>query len=129
MVTAITKDTYRTEIVSENHLVISDEPASRGGLDEGLTPKQLLSASLASCTTVTLRMYADMKKWEVEAFKVSVEQMMDVKTNEMYLRKKITVVGDVDEKQLERFHVIAGKCPVHKLLLKSITITSSIQKH
>ena len=126
MSTALTKETYRTEITSRNHHSLADEPIERGGQDLGPTPTELLHSSLASCTSITLRMYAARKKWVIEEIKVDVTDGINQECKESILTKRITLIGNLDEAQLKRMLVIAGKCPVHKVLEKSIQIESSI---
>ena len=68
----IGRDHYSTEIRTDNHTLIADEPASNGGRDLGFTPHQLLAAALGGCTNATVRMYADRKKWQLEAMDTQV---------------------------------------------------------
>lgn len=63
---------YKTEIRSATNTIISDEPAIVGGTDLGFTPEELLASSLAACTCITLRMYADRKEWALHDVKVEV---------------------------------------------------------
>jgi putative redox protein len=126
MSTAITKNTYKTELVTRNHHFLADEPIEQGGQNLGPTPTELLHSSLASCTSITLRMYATRKKWEIEEIKVDVTDGINLESKESILIKKVTLIGNLDESQLKRMLVIAGKCPVHKILEKSIQIESSI---
>jgi putative redox protein len=119
---AVTKDNYRTDLTNGNHRIVADEPESVGGTDKGLAPRELLHASLASCASITMRMYANRKEWPVEEIDVWVEPMLNTETETMYLRKKIAIKGDLDEKQLLRMKQISDKCPIQKLLKNSIEI-------
>ncbi len=122
---SVTRDTYETQISNGRHKLISDEPVSVGGQDLGFSPRELLYASLASCSGITMRMYADRKEWKLDQINVKVTTYQDIGGSE-YLKKKIEVSGDLDEKQLMRLKVIADKCPVHKLLVNCIEIRSEI---
>ena len=55
-------DSFRTDIQAGPHHLTADEPASVGGTNLGPTPYGLLSAALAACTTMTLKMYGSFKK-------------------------------------------------------------------
>ena len=64
---------YRTELSNEKHAILADEPIALGGSDQGMTPTELLAASLIACTNITLRMYADRKEWSVDKIVTTVE--------------------------------------------------------
>ncbi len=121
------------------HLQILDEPVSLGGNNQGPTPVQNVYSALAGCICMTLRMYADRKKIpmqqvrvQVNAEKKSVEQdderfmdkpwMID-KGKVRFIHADIEVVGDITDEQLQKLDVIAGKCPVHKMLKHGAMIT------
>src|SRR5882762_5420064 len=73
MVTAIIgKDHYKTQLLTSGHRLIADESVDVGGTDLGPGPGEFLLVALASCTAITLRMYADRKKWPVEKIKVEI---------------------------------------------------------
>jgi putative redox protein len=63
---SINKEHFKTEIVSGNNKITSDEPVSNGGKGEGLSPEELLCTSLAACTSITLRMYALLTSYVIE---------------------------------------------------------------
>jgi putative redox protein len=121
---SVTKQQFTTVISNEKHQIISDEPEDIGGADKGLRPTELLHASLASCSAITMRMYANRKEWNLGEINIDVERFED--EEEPYLTKSITISEPLDEQQLKRVLVIAGKCPVHKLLSKAIEIRSDI---
>lgn len=120
----IGKDLYRTEIKTSAHTLYSDEPTEVGGEDSGPTPGDLLRMSLASCTAITLRMYADRKKWNVEEIQVMVSnERNQYKTT---FQCNISVKGDIDEMQRMRLLEIAQACPVHKVLKNPISVESEM---
>ena len=80
--------------------------------------------SLASCTAITLRMYADRKKWDVEKIEVTVPNERD--TYKTMFQCLISVSGNIDEKQRTRLLEIAHACPVHKVLSNPITVNTEI---
>ena len=65
--------TYRHEIAVRGHEVAADEPADSGGDDLGPSPQELLAASLASCTAITIEMYATRKGWDIGDIEVEVD--------------------------------------------------------
>src|SRR3954469_12260887 len=65
-------ESYKTEIRTDTHKLIGDEPISSGGKDLGPGPGDFLRMSLASCTAITLRMYADRKRMDVKNIEVKV---------------------------------------------------------
>ena len=70
---------YAHSLTAGNHTLIADEPVEKGGTDTGPTPTQLLALSLASCTAITIEMYADRKEWDVGDVAVDVDYELDPK--------------------------------------------------
>lgn len=125
--TAITgREKYKTIIRSATNEIIADEPIELGGKDLGFEPGQLLTASLGSCTSITLRMYADRKEWNVEEISVKVTLNNEDKNNPILMRT-IEIKANLDEQQKSRLLTIANACPVHKLLSKGIEIITKMK--
>ena len=109
---------YTQDVTARTHKIYADEPENLGGADLGLSPFELVCAGLGACTNITLRMYAQRKEWPVTNIAVDVaykKSGMGADMKDVFIRK-ITIEGDLDEKQISRMMVIAGKCPVHKML-------------
>jgi len=132
-VVRIGKSKYRTEIVARNHTIIADEPIKFGGKDAGLSPYELLLASLGSCTAMTLRMYADRKAWPLDEVLVHLEHFkqhaIDCNTcDEDHMAKidkferTIELKGALTQEQQDRLLSIANRCPVHRTLENNIEI-------
>jgi putative redox protein len=117
---------YKTEIESETNLIISDEPKSSGGQDLGFAPNELLASSLAACTAITLRMYANRKGWELTDVKVEVSFEPDSVQSKFKIVRDIQLLGNLDEHQQARLLIIADKCPIHKILTNPIEITTAL---
>ena len=118
---------YRTEVQSASgNIMISDEPQILGGKNLGLNPTELLAASLASCTVITLRMYINRKQWDVSDIKVKIDFERDSERNVSLFTRKIEVIGEVDETQRQRLETIANSCPIHKTLTHSIEIKTTL---
>jgi putative redox protein len=95
---------------------IADEPASVGGLGSGPTPFNLLSAALAACTTMTLRLYAVSKNLPVDRIRTSVSHRKDDPDKPDIFSRRITIDGEIDADQQNAMIAAADRCPVHKTL-------------
>jgi putative redox protein len=116
----IGKEHYRTELFIAGHTVIADEPQDLGGTNLGPSPGQFLMLSLASCTAITLRMYADRKKWSVD--KIKVEVASEKVDNKTLFKREVSFEGAIDDEQRKRLLQIANSCPVHKTLTNPIEV-------
>lgn len=124
-VTANTKvENYKTEISVSNHHFLADEPHDTGGQNLGPTPVQLLADSLASCSSITMKMYADRKGWQVDDIEVKISYESDAQHQVSQFNKSVKITGNLDTEQKARIFKIAEHCPVHKILEKSMTIES-----
>ena len=124
-VVARRREGYAHDVEIEGgHSLVTDEPESVGGTDAGPSPTRLLAASLAACTAITVEMYADRKGWDVGELEVDVETSYE---GPVPTRFDVTLrpTGDLDEGQIEKLLVIAGKCPVHKALTGDTTVNIS----
>jgi putative redox protein len=110
--------------IEGGHTIVVDEPAEIGGTETGPSPGRLLAASLASCTAVTLEMYADRKGWDVDGVEVEVDATYDGHTPTAY-EVTVRLPAALDEEQRARLLVVASKCPVHRVLTGEATVTIS----
>ena len=135
-VLARTGDEFLTEILAGEHSLLSDEPASVGGTDLGPTPYDLLLSSLGACTGMTLRMYADRKKWPLQEVLVHLqhekrhasdcEECESPASKLDHIDKEIQLIGDLDDAQRARLLEISARCPVHRTLSSEIVINSKL---
>ncbi|MDB5127004.1 OsmC family protein [Mucilaginibacter sp.] len=116
---------YQTIVTSDNHTIIADEPAELGGTDKGMSPYNLLLASLASCTVITLRMYIDRKMWIVDEIAINLDLFKN--QNGVLIESKLTFKGEITDEQRKRLITIANACPIHKILVGNIVINTSIE--
>ena len=107
---------YAHSLTAGNHTLIADEPLDRGGTDTGARPTQLLALSLASCCAITVEMYADRKGWDLGELVVDVDYELDP-TGTSRFEVVLNVPTELSDEQVERLKVIAGKCPVHRVLM------------
>ena len=115
---------YRTVVTSGKHTLIADEPEDKDGADTGMNPFELLLASLASCTVITLRMYINRKMWVIDEIGVALEMFRT--DNEVMIDSKLTFKGEVTDEQRKRLVTIADACPVHKILVGNVVINTSL---
>ena len=115
-------ENYLMVIKTTNHTVMVDEPKSIGGSDQYPNPAQYLLSALASCTAITIKMYADNKGWDVGNINVDVK-LKDVLSEGKSIKKMVkTVLFEklIDDSRVERLLTIGSKCPISKLLEQPI---------
>lgn len=127
---------FTTHIRSGSHTIISDEPESVGGNDFGPSPYDLVSSGLAACTAMTIKMYTNLKKWDLQHVEVHVDhgkihaEDCDDCENKMgkidVFNRSIRLEGNLDEKQRERILNIANKCPVHRTLHNEVKVETKL---
>jgi putative redox protein len=107
---------YETELEIRGHRLTADEPEDEGGRDAGPRPTEMLAAALASCTVITIVMYADRKGWDVGAIEVVADYIEPTADAPAKFETKISIPAPLDDDQQRRVRVIASKCPVHRTL-------------
>lgn len=116
------------------HHTLADEPLAYGGTDRGMTPYGLLAAGLGACTSMTIRMYARRKKWplthvsvDVSHDKVHAQDAADQNLAKAdQFSREILLRGDLTDEQRQSLLVIADKCPVHRTLVKSSIVKTTL---
>jgi len=129
---------YTTEVMTPNHHLIADEPIDVGGADLGPNPYDLLMASLGSCTAMTLKMYAERKKWPLEQVSVFLnhkkvhladsENPEESSAKVSQFTRIIEIEGELDAEQRQKLLEISNKCPVHRTLQEEIIIQTMLSK-
>jgi len=125
---SIGEESYTTTITYDDLEILADEPIELGGQNKGLAPSQLLLSSVGACKAITMRMYANRKKWKVNKIdiKVSSEVQKSEQQQTTFIKCNIFIEGDLDEEQKRRIYAIGEKCPVHKMLMNPIVIESNL---
>jgi putative redox protein len=108
---------YEHEVEIREHRLIVDEPEDNGGGDQGPTPTELLAASLASCTAITIEMYADRTDWDLGDVEVTADFTEASADTPAKFKVDIKSPAELTDEQRERILVIAHKCPVHRALM------------
>jgi putative redox protein len=127
---------FTNQVFVGAHVIRADEPVAAGGLDTGPGPYDLLCASLGACTSMTLRMYADLKgiplervSVELEHDKIHAADCAECATREGKIDRidrLITLEGELDAQQRAKLLEIADKCPVHRTLHSEILIKTRL---
>tara|TARA_R110002096_G_scaffold14684_6_gene51577 strand:+ start:1318 stop:2535 length:1218 start_codon:yes stop_codon:yes gene_type:complete len=128
---------YQNWVVNQDHALLTDEPESVGGGNSGLTPYGYISAALGGCTSMTIRMYANRKKWPLDRVTVTVTHAKDhaedcahcpdkaVKID--IFEREISLEGDLSADQLARLLEIADRCPVHRTLHEPVLVRTRLK--
>jgi uncharacterized OsmC-like protein len=129
-------DGFLQHVQAGRHSLLSDEPVSMGGRDEGLSPYDLICAALGSCTGMTLRVYARTKGWPLRevTVRVSHEKIHAIDCAECEtkegridkLTREISLTGELTEAQRQRLLEIADRCPVHRTLTNEVRIETRL---
>lgn len=107
---------YTHDVKVRGHRFLADEPETAGGEDRGPSPQELLAASLASCTAITMELYADRKGWDVSGLEVDCEYTPAERGCPTSFKLVMRLPDHLTSEQVERLKVIAAKCPVHRTL-------------
>jgi putative redox protein len=118
----------RHTIQVRDHTLTIDEPLDQGGTDSGPDPQELLAVSLASCTAITMEMYAARKGWEVGHVEVDVEYTPAERGCPTKFELVMRLPDDLPEEQAERLRAIAAKCPVHRVLDGEVMFHERVQR-
>jgi putative redox protein len=135
IVTETTVRGYTQQIAAGRHRLVADEPRPIGD-DIGPTPYDLLLAGLGACTSITVRMYADRKRWPLERTRVTLrhsrihaKDCADCETSTAWIDHidcDVELTGDLDDTQRQRLLHIAERCPVHQTLTSEVHIATSL---
>lgn len=120
--------TFSHRVTMRQHELTVDEPEELGGEDRGPNPQELLAASLASCTAVTMEMYAKRKGWDVGPIEVECEYEPAERGAPTTFNLVLRLPSACSEEQLERLRVIAAKCPVHRTLDGEVVFRERIEQ-
>lgn len=121
----IGKKHYLTTLNTTTNAIYADESESSGGEDKGFAPQQLLAASLASCTAITLRMYSDRKEWDLDEIIIKVELTRNLENKTTTFDRKIILPMGTSDEIKSKLTDIANKCPVHQILTNPIQIITT----
>jgi putative redox protein len=123
---------FEQAIIVGPHRYLADEPVSVGGNGSGPSPYEYLLAALGACTSMTVRLYADLKKLPLAHVSVRLRhdkihavdcENCETKEGKIdQIDREITLQGDLNAAQRAKLMEIADKCPVHRTLHSEISI-------
>jgi putative redox protein len=119
---------YEHLVVVGDHRLITDEPVDIGGDNAGPSPQELLAASLASCTAVTMEMYATRKGWDIGGVEVACEYTPAERGCPTRFGIVVRLPDSLSDEQVERLRVIAAKCPVHRTLDGEVMFDERVER-
>ena len=117
----------KQHVAVRDHRLTADEPREHGGEDSGPSPQELLAASLASCTAITMEMYADRKGWDVGEITVEVDYEPAQRGSPTRFTMGVQLPKELPEEQRDRLMQIAAKCPVHRALEGEVMFDETVE--
>jgi putative redox protein len=120
--------TFRHSVQVRDHQVMVDEPLESGGEDSGPDPQELLAVSLASCTAITMEMYAARKGWDIGHVEVEVQYSPAERGCPTRFELVLRLSEELPADQVERLQVIAAKCPVHRALDGEVMFRERVER-
>jgi putative redox protein len=119
---------FKHTVRVRDHQLTVDEPLESGGDDTGPDPQELLAVSLASCTAITMEMYAARKGWDIGSVEVDVQYTPAERGTPTKFDILLRLPEDLPEEQVERLRVIAAKCPVHRTLEGEVMFLEHVER-
>src|SRR5580704_3661905 len=120
--------TFKHTVQVRDHQLTVDEPLDAGGDDAGPDPRELLAVSLASCTAITMEMYAARKGWDIGHVEVDVQYSPAERGCPTRFDLVLRLPEELPPEQLERLQVIAAKCPVHRALDGEVMFNERVER-
>jgi len=121
------KKRFTNALTVRGHELTADEPEDQGGDDLGPSPQELLAASLASCTAITMEMYAKRKGWNVDGLQVECEYTPAERGCVTRFELVMRMPANLTDEQVGRLRVIAAKCPVHRTLEGEVAFDERVE--
>jgi putative redox protein len=125
--TAEQLENYRHDVKVRSHVITADEPPEKGGDDEGPSPQELLAASLASCTAITMEMYARRKGWDISGLRVDVEYTPAERGCVTHFGIVTRMPAHLTDEQIDKLSAIAARCPVHRTLEGEVAFDERVE--
>ncbi len=119
---------YRHVVKVRQHRLNCDEPTDAGGEDAAPSPQELLAASLASCTAVTIEMYAERKGWDLRDVEVACDYVPSERGCPTKFSLTLRLPSDLSDEQVAKLKVIATKCPVHRTLDGEVMFDERVER-
>jgi putative redox protein len=120
-------ENLRHDVKIRSHTIASDEPREDGGDDAGPSPQELLAASLASCSAITMAMYAKRKGWDVAGLRVDCEYLPAERGHPTQFKLVMKMPAHLSQEQVDRLAVISARCPVHRTLEGEVAFDERVE--
>lgn len=125
---SIRRGDFEHEIRIREHRLKADEPIDQGGKDLGPSPEELLAASLASCTAITMQMYAQRKGWDMTGVEVDCDYTPAERGRPTKFDLVLRLPESLTDEQAEKLQVIAAKCPIHRTLEGEVVFNERVKR-
>jgi putative redox protein len=125
--TATQTSKFTHDVSVRKHRMTADEPEDMGGEDLGPSPQELLAASLASCTAITMEMYAKRKGWNVDGLAVECDYQPAERGAVTRFELIMKMPAHLSDEQVNKLKVIAAKCPVHRTLEGEVAFDERVE--
>jgi putative redox protein len=125
--TATQRSGFTHDVKVRKHQVTADEPPDHGGDDLGPSPQELLAASLASCTAITMEMYARRKGWNIDGMAVECDYQPAERGAVTRFELVMKMPAHLSDEQVRKLQVIAAKCPVHRTLEGEVAFDERVE--
>src|SRR3954469_17158475 len=121
------QNNFRHQVQIRTHNLMTDEGEDSGGDDAAPSPQELLAASLASCTAITMEMYARRKGWNMDGLAVDVEYTPAERGCPTRFELVMTMPAHLSDEQIDKLRVIANRCPVHRTLEGEVAFDERVE--
>jgi putative redox protein len=121
------RENLRHDVRMRSHTITADEPRDHGGDDAGPSPQELLAASLASCSAITMEMYARRKGWDVTGMRVDCEYTPAERGHPTQFKLVMRMPAHLSEEQVDKLTAISARCPVHRTLEGEVAFDERVE--
>jgi putative redox protein len=121
------RENLRHDVRMRSHTITADEPPDHGGEDAGPSPQELLAASLASCSAITMEMYARRKGWDVTGLRVDCEYTPAERGHPTQFKLVMRMPAHLSEEQVDKLTAISARCPVHRTLEGEVAFDERVE--
>ncbi|TMH71010.1 MAG: OsmC family protein [Betaproteobacteria bacterium] len=116
---------YRQSLRCGRHELLADERPVRGGADAGPMPFEYLLSGLGACTSITLRMYAERKGWDIGAVAVSLA-LRQSKEGTPSIERRVMLSGELSAEQQAKLADVCEKTPVTLAVKSGLAVRTTL---
>ncbi len=119
---------FKQSVRVRSHELTVDEPRDIGGEDTGPNPEELLAAALASCTAITMEMYAQRKGWDIGGVEVEADYTPAERGCPTRFSMTLRLPDTLPDEVAQKLRIIAAKCPVHRTLESEVMFEEHVER-